>query len=158
MTRRAGAHLATDLDGLTGECRREALEHLAGCPACRRRVTAADPALVFALLGAAAVPTEVLERLTLAVESGLPPRPAARGWWPAAAALAASLLLTAMFGTYVSRLGSPEPATRAGLAAIELPAPPRTVELISSPGRAEVVDLAVGETRVVMIFDRDLDI
>ena len=31
-------------------------------------------------------------------------------------------------------------------------------ELLSSPGTAQVVDLSVGGTRFVMIFDEDLDL
>ena len=37
-------------------------------------------------------------------------------------------------------------------------APERGLELISSPGEAEVVDFALGDTQVVMIFDKALDI
>ena len=36
--------------------------------------------------------------------------------------------------------------------------PVRGIELLSSPGDAEVVDFAIGDAQVVMIFDEELDI
>jgi hypothetical protein len=38
------------------------------------------------------------------------------------------------------------------------PAPSDGIELISSPGDAQVMEFTVGETQIVMIFDEAMDI
>jgi hypothetical protein len=145
------------------------LSHLAHCAACRAEVAATDPSRLFDLLALEPVPSELLERLSFAVEeavdgaeAGLPGGPAAawrRVRWPAAS-LAASLVLAGFLATYVSRrdaelqVAPAPPATAVAGTAATAPG----FELLSSPGEAQVVDLAVGEVRLVMIFDAELDL
>lgn len=150
-----------DPETLPESRRRELLAHAAGCAECRRRLAAEDPSGLFALLAVQPLPAGALERLSQRVEDELS-RQAAPGRagrnWRVTASIAASLLLAVLFGTYVSRRDvGPLPA-RAAAPVVEALAPPRGIELMSSPGRAEVVDVEVGGTRVVMIFDKELKI
>ena len=93
-------------------------------------------------------------------------KPASR--WMRVASIAAALILAAFLGVQMDRR---EPVTRVARvtpapaaptvtleAGVESSLPARGLELISSPGEADVVDFALGETQVVMIFDRELDI
>jgi hypothetical protein len=165
-----------DPDGLTPRERREALEHARSCADCRRVLVGDEPGRLFALLGVDSLPESALERLSDRVESAIGPARAARphGW--RAASLAASLLLGVVFGGYLVTARRDEPAAEGRRVAAERapavpeamwrvppgtalpPEPVRGVELISSPGTGRVVNLAVGQTRVVMIFDEELDI
>lgn len=143
-------------DALGPEARRAVLRHVGGCTACRGRLVAADPARIFALLSADELPAEALERLERRVREGIDDakKPAGRRWIAQAASLAASVLLAAAFLGYLWR--TPAPLQAAAEPAAEPPA--GEIFLISSPGEAQVVDLTVGETQVVMIFDEALDL
>jgi hypothetical protein len=96
--------------------------------------------------------------------------------------VAAALLLAGFFGGYLLAPGSPVPPERiastpgqAGpvLAGRQAPVeivdpaaalerfdrePVTGVELLDSPGSGQLVNVSVGETQVVMIFDEALDI
>jgi hypothetical protein len=160
MTDRAHPRL---LDGPAGVGREEALEHLRRCEACRREATAEDPTRLFALLGARPVPRRILDEVSgrvaaavRRVEAVRPAFPSARvrmaSAWAGAAALAVALLLPLA--------GGPGRRSSADAAAVLAPAsaPRAGVQVVSSPGVSQVVDLTVGETQLVMIFDAGLDL
>lgn len=151
------------LDALSGSERLAALEHLGECAACRREVAAEDPTRLFALLATRAVPAQALDRVSsgvaVAIREGRAPtfRPSPRrllaaSAWAAAAALAAALLVpsgggagrTVVAGDVAALV--PRKATRAG------------IEVVASPGVPQVVDLTVGETQIVMIFDPRIEL
>jgi anti-sigma factor RsiW len=148
---------------LEPELRGEVLGHVAVCAECRERFLAPDPSRAFALLSQAVVPQEALDRLSRRVaERTAPIRRSYRY-----ASLAASLLLAALFGGYLLTRPTTDPG--AGVAAprveiVEIDAAPQadttagSVQVISSPGTAQVLDLTVGETQVVMILDEAMDI
>ncbi len=152
-----------EFDALSGSERLAALEHLGECAACRRELAAEDPTRLFALLAARAVPPRALDLVFSAVagaiREGRAPafRPRSRrllaaSAWAAAAALAAALLVpsgggagrTAVSGDVAALV--PRTASRAG------------VEVVASPGVPQVVDLTVGETQIVMIFDPRIEL
>ena len=84
------------------------------------------------------------------------------------------LLLASFFGLYMTvrapltasmdravldeAESAPLPPLTEPLSSPDYPAPLRSVQLISSPGEAQVVDFSVGDYQVVMIIDRELDI
>jgi hypothetical protein len=157
-------------DGLTAVERSEVLAHARECPACREALVAREPSVLFALLAVHPLPEEALDGLSRRVRAEVAAtatRPPARPWIRVAS-LAAALLLAAFLGIQidrrqpVTRTARVEPAPAAPSAILETVAesslPARGLELISSPGDADVVDFALGETQVVMIFDRELDI
>jgi len=150
-----------DLETLPEARRRELLAHAAGCAECHRRLAGENPANLFALLAVQPLPAGALERLSQRVDGEVSRRAAtkrASGSWRAVASIAASLLLAVLFGTYVSQRDMGPIPARAAALELEALAPPRGIELMSSPGQAEVVDIEVGGTRVVMIFDKELNI
>jgi hypothetical protein len=136
----------------------ETLAHLRVCGACRAKWLREDPTRVFALLASAPVPEPVLRSVSRQVSAAIdrPVRrsePVAPIAFPGVAAAAAALILALATGWLAlapSNLSRPV----AGQAA-----PPHAdVELISSPGEGRVVDLTVGDTQVVMIFDPRLEL
>jgi hypothetical protein len=153
------------LDDLPESERKTALAHLGVCSACRRAAVAEDPTRVFSILAARQVPEEVLERVSRGVAAVLRGDPGAPSLafrprrarivsaWAAAAALAAALLLP-----LASRSPLPEGRDNgtASLARAPMPRPepsgaPRT-------GEPEMVNLAVGDTEIMMIFDPRIDL
>jgi anti-sigma factor RsiW len=137
-------------DGASAAERRQALEHIARCERCRARWTADDPSRVFALLAIAPIPAVTVEQVSLErIEKTPPPRRAFKvvAVWAAAACLGLAMLVSAL------RPG-PSPAVhvadrkmgRAG------------VEVLEPRDGARVVDLTVGETQVVMVFDERLNL
>jgi hypothetical protein len=143
--------------------RAEMLAHLRACGACRSRWLRDDPARIFALLAEVPVPPSVLSAVSRGVASAID-RPRVRAEavapirFPGVAAWAASLLLCLATGWLV--VGAPSRPVRiaqapAARAAVETHA---DVELLSSPGEGRVVDLTVGDTQVVMIFDSRLEL
>jgi hypothetical protein len=159
-------------DQLDAATRRPLLEHARGCSACRKRLLAADPARLFALLGLDPIPEHALARLSARVDAVLdeqpgPARRRVRRRAIAFGSMAASLLLAGIFGGYLLDRDLRDPAVAA--APLALPevawmeplgqAPPVAgMQLVSSPGEAQVVDLNIGETQVLMIFDEALDL
>ena len=156
-------------DSLDAPARLELLRHVRGCADCRRRLIAADPSRVFALLAVEPLPAEALDRVSRGVSRSLNDleRPGRRQWY-AVASIAASLLLAGYLGLQLWGPGEapPRQLAPAELAEIERildeheqkHTPVRSIELLSTPGTARVVDLSLGDTQVVMIFDADLDI
>jgi hypothetical protein len=168
-----------DFDLLAGEQRQGVLQHARTCAACRVRLVSEDPGRLFALLSTDPLPEVALDRLSERIQAGLVARPEQprtnRGWF-AVAAIAASLVFVILVGVLSSRQAplteltelpelneTSEPAL-ATVTPIEIeeaaaqPAPMHSVELISSPGEAQLVDFAIGDIQVVMIIDRELDI
>jgi hypothetical protein len=156
------AELLERLAGLTGDERARIVQHLDGCPTCRSIVSQQDPSALFSLLSLEPLPRDALDRLSASVAASLPDVMAARPrfvrHW--AAALAASVLLAAFFVGSLLRDAPPvERVELPPVPEIALPdAPERGIELLSSPGTAQLVDFTVGETQVVRIFDEELDI
>jgi hypothetical protein len=101
----------------------------------------------------------VSEGVLAAIDSGIAARPGVSRTWNlrAAGALAAGILLAlgiVFFTGGTSEVSSPV-QTVAGLSEV---APGASLALLDTPGEARVVDLTMGETRVVMIFDQELDL
>ena len=145
------------------------LQHLAGCAACRERWLDEEPSRVFSLLSVEAIPEEALERLTRNLNRAIDTQDAPSRVLPlryAVAAIAAALALAAFFGVELTRRSPVVPQVALDTASpAELSAPlgrdrsPEPgIELIHSPGTAQVLDLSVGDTQFVMIFDEALDI
>jgi len=167
MTTHPEPGLYERIDSQPGGVRSGLLDHAAGCAACRERLLRGDASRLFALLALPPVPERALDRLAVGLERELDrvaPRRRAPYLLRTGAALAASLILAGFFGVYVlraPRAGSPVAAVETAPAAVvagEMEAPAGEIRLISSPGEAQVVELAIGETRVTMIFDKALDI
>jgi anti-sigma factor RsiW len=151
--------------------RREVLAHLAACSRCRAAWAGPDPSRLFSLLATRPLPAALLDDVSGAVAAGLATGPAAarrygRAWNArAVAALAAAVLLAvAMLFVGGDHPGSPQPVAQ-GLPAAPLPpvpgadlSPSATVAVLDSPGHARVIDLTVGKTQLVMIFDGELDL
>jgi len=146
-------------DDTSSADRTVALRHLEDCADCRARWAAADESRLFALLATQEIPLEALDRLSASVRTGIEAPAASRRRHGLGFSVAASLLLALVLGG-IATWGPPkEPAPE--IAAVEAgePAPTNaTFELLSSPGHAQVVDLSVGETQIVMIFDEALDL
>ena len=154
MTRCGESGLPERLDRAAGLEREELLDHVRICVRCRASLAEDDPSRLFALLARHAVPSRIVEGVSEGVREaiGSSARSAAGGSY--AAAWAAALLLAAIAGW---RLVSPVPVPVAS----KLAGPPRDraeVDVLSSPGSAQVVDLAVGDAQIVMIFDEGLDL
>ena len=155
-------------DDLSEADREPLLEHLRRCGDCRRVLIAERPESLFALLALQPIPADALDRVSNGVATAID-RPVRSRRFGGLAALAASLLLAAIGGVWMLRdetpavvaVAEPEPRPAATAAAPLLPVanePVRGLELISTPGQAEVVDFAIGDAQVVMIFNKDFDI
>jgi len=133
------------------------LEHLRTCAACQRSIAAHDPSALFGLLALAPLPPSLLEGLstTVARRAGSD-RPAygalvGPAVWPRRAAAAAIFVLTILSGyaTLTRRpVATPPPlfSRRAD------------VEVDSGQGVSQVIDLTVGETQIVMVYNGDLNL
>ncbi len=154
-------------DGLSRRERLGLLDHVRRCRRCSAELASADPARLFSLLALDAPPDDELERLSARIDAEIAaePRPAgSAGRWTS---IAASLVLAGMFATYVWTRPDVLPATANlrpnVLDSLDLQAIPAadaagSVEWVTSPGTAQVMDLSVGEMQVVMIFDEAMDI
>ena len=115
-----------------------------------------DPTAIFARLRAVEIPPDLLEAVSRDVAAALDRDVPRRSWlrptaaWAAAAALAAAALLVPVWRDRdpvapVATVRAPAVATpRAGITSLR------------TPGPAQVLDLTVGDTQVVMIFDAEL--
>jgi hypothetical protein len=73
--------------------------------------------------------------------------------------VAASLLLGAIIGGFLLVQPGAPLVRRAQLPDLAGPDEPiNAIEVLSSPSEAQVLDLTVGDTEIVMIFDEELDI
>ena len=158
MSAHPGPELLLELDGLDTCDRNAVLEHVANCAVCREVVAAEDPSRLFALLARHPIPGDLLDDVSTAVMAGIDsetqaaPAPSrSRRLW-AVGAWAAGILLAAAL-SLVPRVEEVEPPQG------PVDSVPRaTVMVLESPGQAQVVDLALGETQVVMIFDQELEL
>ena len=145
--------------------REQILRHVSGCRACRDRLVELEPGALFSLLSLRQPPAAALDDLSrrVSAEIDAEQRPVANLRFVAVASLAASVLLAVALGVYFQRapVNEPDPF-RADLESylerLDRDSPVPGVELISSPGEAQVVDFEIGDTQVVMIFDEALNL
>ena len=160
-------HLIEDVDRPADE-RHEILTHLRGCAACRAELAKRDPSLLFSVLALEPVPADVLDRVSRRAEAAIAReerRSAIRRTY-AWGSLAASILVAGLFGAYFwthRGLDAPPPDRPAVVDVIPAPAPDAAmpagmIELLDSPGSADVVEMTVGDVEVVMIFDEAMGI
>jgi len=142
--------------------RRECLRHMATCEECRASFAGDDPSALFALLALREPDEEALEEVSRSVAArlGAERRSVLDAWrerglprlLPAAVAAAVALAFVL-----------------AGLRGAVPPGPSGSEFAIADPGRADVrvtetdgpaqvVDLTVGSTQVVMIFAAEIDL
>ena len=142
----------------SGRQRDEMLSHLAACSSCRRAIASHDPSALFALLALAPLPPALLDDLSSSVARrvgtdqpsfGALAEPAS---WPRRAAAAAILILTLLSGyaTLSEKLTVPPPVSLSQRRA--------DVEVDSGRGVSQVIDLTVGETQIVMVYNGDLNL
>jgi hypothetical protein len=153
MTYHLDQELVARFDTLDGEARGDALRHAAECPRCREALAASDPSRLFALLALDPLDGAALDSLSDNVMRQVEGRHMLRSL----ASVAASLLLAGIFGVYMmgNRGAGPTAALEPSPAT---PVASEGIELISSPGDAQVMEFTVGETQIVMIFDEAMDI
>ena len=115
-----------------------------------------DPTAIFARLREVEIPAELLASVSDGVAAALDEEAPRRLWlrptaaWAAAAALAAAALL-------VPAWREPGPAAPVATARSQAVQTPRAgITSLRTPGPAQVLDLTVGDTQVVMIFDAEL--
>lgn len=142
--------------------RRECLRHLASCAECRASLAGDDPPALFALLALREPPKGALEEVSRSVAAGLAAerRSVLDAWrerglprlLPAAVAASAALafVLAGLLGPVPPGPSAPE------FAAVE--ARRADVRVTDTDGPAQVVDLTVGTTQVVMIFAAEIDL
>lgn len=141
--------------------RDERLRHAQDCAACREELFGDNPERLFAMLALGKAPAVDLDRLTGGVMQRIEDDSADRRrlHLRAIVPVAASLLLAGLLGIYTTLQrteSSPGLATLEPF--LEASAPSDGIELISSPGEAQVMEFTVGGTQIVMIFDESLDI
>ena len=138
------------LEASSGEERRSALAHAAGCRACRRAIAAHDPSMLFALLSEAPIPAQVLEAVSTGTARRLA-EPTRVSRMPAVAAAAAALAIVS--GGLLFR-GELAPPTAPALAVV----PRAGVEVQGGAPVSQVVDFTVGDTQVVMVYNPELEL
>lgn len=142
--------------------RRECLRHIAECAECRASAAFDDPSALFALLALREPADGVLEEVSRSVsarlaverrsvldawkERGLPP------FLPAALAASAALAFV------LAGLLGPVPPGRSASEFASEDVRRADVRVTETDGPAQVVDLTVGSTQVVMIFAAEIDL
>jgi hypothetical protein len=152
---------------LPADERHELLSHLRGCAGCRAELAERDPSLLFAVLALEPVPDGVLDRVSRSAEAAIAReqrRSTTRRTY-AWGSLAASIVVAGLLGAYFwTQRGLDAPPDRPAVVdAIPAPAadaamPAGMIELLDSPGSADVVEMTVGDVEVVMIFDKAMGI
>ena len=112
-----------------------------------------DPTAIFAALRDIEIPEELLASVSARVSAELDREAQHRTWFRPAVAWAAAAALA--FGLLVS--GALRQAPTAPMKPIA-EAPRAGIEALRTPGPAQVLDLTVGDTQVVMIFDAELSL
>lgn len=142
--------------------RRECLRHLATCVECRTSFAGDDPSALFALLALREPRADALEEVSRSVAAGLAAerRSVLDAWrerglprlLPAAVAASAALafVLAGLLGPVPPGPNPPEFASADVRRA--------DVRVTETGGPAQVVDLTVGDTQVVMIFAAEIDL
>jgi anti-sigma factor RsiW len=142
----------------SGHERRAMLEHVRECAACRRALAAHDPTALFSLLALAPVPETLLDELSTEVARRTGSDRSAFGViagsaaWPRRAAAAAVLVLTLLSGYATLHQSPPEPQP------VALSSQRADVDVESGRGVSQVIDLTVGETQIVMVYNGDLNL
>ena len=144
---------------LAGPARQEALRHLAACSMCRDAIVREAPESLFSLLALEPESPEMLDAVSAGVARRLDgTRPSwiealrERGLPPSGARLAVAAAVAAC-GLLFPFLRAPLPKSPA----LALASPDRAgVTLVEPAPEAQVIDLTVGGTQVVMIFDPEL--
>jgi anti-sigma factor RsiW len=153
MTLHLDQGLVSRFDALEGKAREDVLRHAARCSRCREALIAEDQARLFGMLALESPSDEALERVSENVMRQVGEPRVLRQL----ASVAASLLLAGIFGVYM--MGNRGSGPTASLeTALEAPVVSDSIELIASPGEAQVMEFTVGETQIVMIFDEAMDI
>lgn len=144
------------LSDSSGALRLALLTHLRACGSCRSAAVAHDPSLVFGLLALAPMPSAVLDDVSRKVARRAGNDRQAVGalyeqaTWPrrtAAAAIAALTILSG-YATLHERPAAPTPEALSSRRA--------DVEVDSGRGVSQVIDLTVGETQIVMVYNGEL--
>jgi hypothetical protein len=143
--------------------RAEHLRHAAECAACREKLLDGRPERIFMLLGSESPPADKLELLTAEIGRRIESESSFHGFRQRMRTLlpvAASIMLAGLLGIYstINRVQTPLGRAAAVEPYLEASSPSEGIELISSPGDAQVMEFTVGETQIVMIFDEALDI
>jgi hypothetical protein len=118
-----------------------------------------DPTAIFARLREIEIPADLLEAVSRNVSAALDGEAPRRSWirpaaaWAAAAALAVAVLVPAAL-----RPVPPAPHMAAVPAVAASETPRAGISSLRTPGPAQVLDLTVGDTQVVMIFDAELEL
>jgi hypothetical protein len=151
--------MLSGFDALDEVERDEVRCHVSSCASCRTIWSEADPSRLFAILGTQSLPVASLDRLTARINEELDDLDAgpsaarrASGW----ASLAASVLLAALIGGYM--ISRPETGIDQVAAAARDQGFGGSGIEVMTPVDAEVYDLMVGDTQIVMIFDERIDI
>ncbi len=154
-------------EGLSRRERLELLDHVRGCRRCSALLASTDPVGIFSLLALETPPVDELERLSARIDSEVAAAPVPARATTRWVSMAASVLLAGIFATYLWTRPAviPEAANLrpSVLDTLDLQGIPTadaagSVEWVTSPGTAQVMDLSVGEMQVVMIFDEAMDI
>jgi len=140
----------------SGAERRAFLEHVRACAPCRRAAVDHDPSTIFGLLALAPLPPVLLDNLSreVARRAGRDRQPygalSESATWPRRAAAAAVFVLTLLSGyaTLLERSAAPTPLALSFRRA--------DVEVESGRGVSQVIDLTVGETQIVMVYNGEL--
>jgi len=134
------------------------LEHVRHCASCRRTFADHDPSTLFSLLALTPLPEALLDDLSIEIarrtgtdRSGLGVI-AGSVAWPRRAAAAAALVLTLLSG--YATLHEPP----AAVPPVALSSRRADVEVESGRGVSQVIDLTVGETQIVMVYNGDLNL
>jgi hypothetical protein len=134
------------------------LTHLRTCGPCRNRAVDHDPSLLFGLLALAPVPAVVLDDLCreVARRAGHDRQTVGATYdqatWPRRTAAAAVFALTLLSG-YATLRERPTAAVPLALSSRRA-----DVEVDSAHGVSQVIDLTVGETQIVMVYNGELQL
>ena len=142
----------------SGATRRAMLEHVMGCARCRHAAIDHDPSTLFGLLALAPLPPDVVDDVsrTVARRVGDDRWYVGAGWaspmWPRRAAAAAMSVLTLLTGyaTLLERSAPPAPVSMSSRRA--------DVAVDSGRGVSQVIDLTVGETQIIMVYNGELNL
>ena len=144
------------LASASGPSRRAMLAHLEECTACRNRAAAHDPVILFGLLAFTPFPEPLLDDLSVEVARRAGRDRSALGLlagavaWPRRAAVAAVAVLALLCGyaTLREKVSAPPELARSQ--------PRADVEVTEAGGVSQVIDLTVGETQLVMVYNGNL--
>jgi len=132
------------------------LKHIASCPDCRDNWIDGDASRLFNLLSDepaadADREQETLDRLSENIHRQIGADRFPARWYRLAAAAVLAMALLAPAAAWLFR-DRPVPAVQTASF------PLADVEVLSTPGDAQIIDLSVGDTQVVMIFDSRLEL